>query len=702
MQTAEALLQRYFGYPSFRKGQKEIVDNILAKNNSLGIMPTGGGKSICYQIPSLLLPGTALVISPLISLMKDQVDALKQAGIPATYINSSLTQQEVDMRLYKMVSGDYKLVYVAPERLQDSYFQSLIEKMDISILAIDEAHCISQWGHDFRPSYMGISTFLSVLQPKPVILALTATATEQVQADICSYLQIEKHHTVVTGARRDNLHLQVAKGQDKLKYVLSYLKKNAHNSGIIYTSTRKQAETLYQKLFEKGFKVGKYHGGLNEAEREQAQDAFLRDDITVMVATNAFGMGIDKSNVRFVLHYNLSRTIEAYYQEAGRAGRDGENSECILLFSADDIRIQKFLIEQSEGSEERKSREYKKLQQMVDYCHTDGCLQQYIGRYFNDVFEECGKCSNCLEDSEVVDLTKEAQMVFSCVKRMNESFGKTLVAQVLTGSKNQKVTSLGFHRLSTYGLLQHWTSKNVAALIDFLVAEQYLEPTEGAYPTLRLTVQAVSVLKGEQQVFKKEKKSAVLQENSELFEQLRQWRKNIATAENVPPYVIFSDKTLREISKVIPLSEEEMLQISGVGEQKLRKYGEDLLLFLQPFAKEKEVIVEKKSEVKLRDTKIPSHHISFDRFQSGLTIEEIAKERECSIETVLTHMEKCAEEGLDVNLEQFITKEHIPFITEAINQVGAEKLKPIKDCLPEEVTYFEIRYVLNEKIKQQV
>ncbi|WP_078554038.1 DNA helicase RecQ [Bacillus alkalicellulosilyticus] len=699
---AEQLLQRYFGYPSFRNGQKQIVERVLAGQNSLGIMPTGGGKSICYQIPAMLMPGVTLVISPLISLMKDQVDALNQAGIPATYINSSISQQELEDRLMRMMREDYKLIYIAPERLGDSYFQSMISRIEITMIAIDEAHCISQWGHDFRPSYRSISTYIDSLQPKPLILALTATATEQVQEDICRHLHIEDENTVVTGARRDNLLLQVVKGQDKFTFVRNYLKNHSLDSGIIYTSTRKQADALYEKLLEKGIKVGKYHGGLNEHDRADSQEAFLRDDINVMVATNAFGMGIDKSNVRFVIHYNLARTIEAYYQEAGRAGRDGVDSECILLFSADDIRIQKFLIEQSEIAEERKGLEYKKLQQMVDYCHTDGCLQQYIGRYFNDIFEPCGKCSNCTDDTESIDLTKEAQMVFSCVKRMNEAFGRTLVAQVLTGSKNQKVTSLRFDKLSTYGLLKHWSAKNVAALIDFLVAEQFLQTSEGAYPTVKLTTNAVEVLKGGKLVFKRERREETsVQANNDIFEELRQWRKELATEANVPPYVIFSDKTLREVSKIIPLSNEELLQIHGIGEQKLVKYGEALLAFLQPFEDQK-----KEAEPKLASVqqsmkpKTPSHLITLELFRQGLTPGDIATQRESSVETILTHLEKCKDSGEDIDLSQFINEQHQPLIKAAIEKVGAERLKPIKEELPDEVTYFEIRYTLQQLAEQ--
>ncbi|WP_216827764.1 DNA helicase RecQ [Alkalihalobacterium elongatum] len=701
MQTkAVELLKQYFGYESFRKGQSHIVEKVLEGKNTLGIMPTGGGKSICYQIPALIFDGMTIVVSPLISLMKDQVDGLNQLGIPSTYINSSLSNSELSERIENMRNEQYKLIYIAPERLEDVRFFYLLNELPITLVAIDEAHCLSQWGHDFRPSYLNISSLIRKLPTNPVVLALTATATPQVREDICRHLSIEEENTIVNGARRDNLSLQVVKGQDKFSYVSQYLKKHAASSGIIYASTRKVVEQLYDKLTEKGIAVGKYHGGLSDLERAKYQDDFIRDNITVMIATNAFGMGIDKSNVRFVLHYNLPRNIESYYQEAGRAGRDGEESECVLLFAPDDIRIQKFLIEQSDLEESRRTNEYKKLQQMVDYCHTESCLQQYIGHYFeDDEFEKCNKCSNCLDDGETSDVTTEAQMVFSTIKRMREKFGKTIVAQVLVGSESKKVKDFKLDQLTTYGLLKTWTGKNLSQFIDYLTAEQFLKPSEGNFPTLRLTEKAVTVLKGELKVYRKEKvERVVIEANDEVFESLRKLRKEIADEEKVPPYLIFSDKTLREMSKAIPITTEELLQVNGVGQQKLQKYGEQFLNALQPFKDQKgeqEVFVQKKAS-----SKVPSHHITYEMYLQGSSVNEIAEQRECSEETVLTHFEKCYDEGKDIDLRQFVNEQHEQLIEEAIETIGAERLKPLKESLPAEVSYFEIRYVIGKRVRQ--
>ncbi|TGA97981.1 DNA helicase RecQ [Sporolactobacillus shoreae] len=577
------VLKQYFGYDGFRKGQDEIISNLLAGRDTVGIMPTGGGKSICYQIPALLLPGTTLVISPLISLMKDQVDALADVGIAATFINSSLSFNEGRNRLAAAASGKYKLVYIAPERLELPDFLQALQRMDVSLVAVDEAHCISQWGHDFRPSYRKIEAMLAHFPKRPVVAALTATATPRVTADICRLLQIPQNQVIATGFARDNLFFQVIRGQNPDAFLTDYLRKNRDQPGIIYAATRKDVDRLCSQLAKAGFSAGKYHAGLSEKERVDNQERFIYDDVSVLVATNAFGMGINKSNVRFVIHYSLPRNIEAYYQEAGRAGRDGEKSDCILLFSPQDIRLQKFFIDQSDMDEALKKEEYHKLDQMIGYCHTESCLQGYILRYFGEEDPEpCHHCGNCLDTREKSDVTVAAQKVLSCVKRMRERYGKLMVAKVLAGASDQKILSFRLDRLPTYGLMKDQTQKQIADFIDFLTGEQYLELRGGAYPTLALATRAVAVLKGEERVFKKGAVHAVqLEVHSELFERLKQVRKELAQKEYVPPYIIFSDQSLREMSARLPSTDRDFLMIKGVGQQKLEKYG---LAFMEAIA----------------------------------------------------------------------------------------------------------------------
>lgn len=582
------MLQSHFGFDQFRTGQKQIIEKVMQGEDTLGIMPTGGGKSLCYQIPSLLLRGVTIVISPLISLMKDQVDALEKVGISATYINSTITGTELSERFAGIYHGEYKLVYIAPERLQSPSFLRLLKDIHIPLVAIDESHCISQWGHDFRPSYLLIEQLIQQIRPKPTVLALTATATPQVRDDICNMLTIDQSNVVLTGFARENLRFQVVKGQDRQTFIFDYLNKNKGQPGIIYAATRKEVERLYEQLKARGIAVGKYHGGMTEEERNDYQERFLYDDLQLMIATNAFGMGIDKSNVRFVIHYHLPRNVEAYYQEAGRAGRDGEEGACILLFAPQDIQIQSFLIEQSEMDDARKENEYSKLRTMTAYGHTESCLQQYILHYFGEQNAPvCGKCGNCTDDRAQRDVTVEAQMVLSCVRRMNERFGKTMVAKVLTGSSDQKIKGFGFDRLSTYGIMKNKTQKEVSEFIDFLTAEGFLRPTAGTYPLLMLTSKAADVLRGKQPVMRKENvRIAQIVEDDLLFERLRALRRTIAHNEEVPPYIIFSDLTLKDMSRMFPTNEAELLQVKGVGEKKLAAYGGAFLAEIRAYCKE--------------------------------------------------------------------------------------------------------------------
>lgn len=580
MERMKELLAEKFGYTHFRKGQEEIIQKILHKENVLGIMPTGGGKSICYQLPALVLEGLTLVISPLISLMKDQVDSLNEVGIPAAFINSTLSNLEMNERVRKAARGEIKLLYVAPERLESADFRELLRYVPIELLAVDEAHCISQWGHDFRPSYLRLAETIQNFNQQPTIIALTATATPQVADDISRLLNIPKENEIKTGFARENLSFQVIKDQKDL-YLLEYLKLNKGQSGIIYASTRKEVERLYHLLDHHEFSVGKYHGGLNDSERQKNQEDFLFDRIEVMIATNAFGMGINKSNVRFVIHAQIPGNLESYYQEAGRAGRDGLPSEAVLLYAPQDLQVQKFFIEQSQSETTYQQNEYTKLREMNQYAHTQMCLQRFILKYFGEDQPDCGKCSNCLDEREQVDITTDTQKVLSCVKRMGEKFGKALVAKVLTGSNDQKIKQWRFEQLPTYGLMKEYSQKEVSGLIDYLTAEHYLVPSEGQYPLLSVSEQGISVLLGKQEVYRKQAPVKQLVADDELFEKMRSLRSQLAQEKNLPPYVIFSDKTLTELAEKQPQTSLEFLQIKGVGKSKLDNYGEQFLALLR-------------------------------------------------------------------------------------------------------------------------
>lgn len=585
LNKARQILQKFYGYEDFRPGQKKVVESLLNRNDTVAIMPTGAGKSICFQIPALLFEGVTLVISPLISLMKDQVDSLRQLGIAAVYINSSVSKAQLYKDLQNISAGFYKIIYIAPERLTSEYLPDSFKNLNISMVAVDEAHCLSQWGHDFRPSYRNILNFTNSLRIKPIISAFTATATPEVKTDIINLLGLKQPNVFVTGFDRPNLYFSVLRGEVKDKFVINYVKKHQDEAGIIYVGTRKDVDALQVLLEIKGIKAGRYHAGMTDEERNQMQEDFLYDNLSVMVATNAFGMGIDKPNVRYVIHYNMPKNMEAYYQEAGRAGRDGLSGNCILLYSPQDTQLQKFLISKSTESEIRQQLEYKRLQSMVDYCHTPQCLRAFILHYFGefDVEEHCDNCSNCKLEGELIDITIDAQKVLSCVYRMHERFGVKMIAEVLKGSKSAKVKQFNFERLSTYGLMKERKLKDISDLILRLSAMQYLDITESQYPVVTLNELSWQVLRGQKKVWQKMVIVKKAKAKGELFEALRSLRKELATKEKLPPYMIFSDATLTQMATDKPTDLELMKNIRGVGEFKLQKYGEEFLTVIKSY-----------------------------------------------------------------------------------------------------------------------
>lgn len=606
--TPKEALKAVFGYDSFRPGQEAVINAILEGRDILAVMPTGAGKSLCYQVPAMLLSGITLVISPLISLMQDQVKALNEAGVNAAFINSSLSEKELNDTFKNAYKGHYKIIYVAPERLMSEGFISFAKSVEISMVTVDEAHCISQWGQDFRPSYMDIAEFINILDKRPIISAFTATATQNVREDIICSLGLSDPYFLVTGFDRENLFFQVDKPQNKERFILDFIERHRGESGIIYCATRKNVDSLYTLLRKQHISVGKYHAGMSNEERKQMQNDFVFDYTSIVIATNAFGMGIDKSNVRFVIHYNMPSSMENYYQEAGRAGRDGLNSECILLFSPQDIIINRFLLEHKDFSDVDpidamtiRERDIKRLQIMEGYCYTTECLRNYILKYFGeDPKKPCDDCGNCLRQFETLDMTEEAKKIINCIYESRGRYGKNIIMDTVLGAKTARLTEIGATEYKSYGVLESSNKNLLRRLIEELLLEGYI--ATGEYQVLKLgdisrlknteTKVLVKITDEDKMARRKEKPKknkkgmdSLTSAGFKLFDKLKELRLEIARAEKIPPYIVFNDKTLIDMCAKMPTTKSDMLNVSGVGENKYGKYGERFIAVIKEYVK---------------------------------------------------------------------------------------------------------------------
>ncbi len=750
IKLAKVLLKKHFGYENFRQGQEDIISHILNMEDCLGIMPTGAGKSICYQIPAMIFDGVTIVVSPLISLMKDQVDNLNQVGIPATFINSTLSSSDYAQTINNILNNVYKIIYIAPERLATDSFLNLLKQLNISMFAIDEAHCVSRWGHDFRPSYTEIANIILNLETRPVVTAFTATATEIVKEDIISLLHLQNPFTLTTGFDRPNLFFSVETPINRKQFIFDYVKNNQDKSGIIYCLTRKTVDSIYDNLLEIGISASKYHAGMSEKQRTNNQNDFVYDKTSVMVATNAFGMGIDKSNIRYVLHYNMPRDLESYYQEAGRSGRDGDDANCILLFNRSDIVTNKLLIEQGNPNQNH-SNEYEKLNDIVDYCNTDKCLRKYLLEYFGECpnFDECDNCGNCNSEIEITDITTDSQKILSCIKRMNERFGMGLVTDVLRGSNSSKIKSLGFDTLSTYGIMKDYSKDTIKNIISFLISEGYIISNGDKYPVLSLSASSNDILFKNKSVFIKRKIEKIppsnnhnklknsnnnyniedLQYDENLFTLLKSVRMEISKNLHIPPFIVCADVSLKQMSTFFPLTVESLLQIHGIGAHKVEQYGEIFLKTISNYVIENNIDISSKpiihsstscssdvnkdfnnvkkslktsnkivnisspsSSTSIIKEKEETHITTYNLYSSGKSIDEIANIRELTKTTIENHLLKCYENNLDIDLTKCVNTQYENDIISAISKLGCEKLRPLKEILPDAVSYFDIKY----------
>jgi ATP-dependent DNA helicase RecQ len=699
MVNLEEKLKEFFGYNTFRSYQKEIIQAVLGQKDVLAILPTGAGKSLCYQLPAMLMPGTAIVVSPLISLMQDQVVSLFKNGIPAAFLNSSLHYQDLIDVLQNL--SDYKLVYVAPERFADASFIQRLKEIQLSFFIIDEAHCISQWGHSFRAEYRKLSILRNTF-PECPIMALTATATREVETDIMSQLAMKQPEIIKGSFDRPNLTIRINQKINVESQLLEFLNQQQDKAGIIYAATRKTVDSTFEQLKQSGFNVGRYHAGMTDQERSSSQHVFLHDQVTLMVATVAFGMGIHKPDIRFIIHLDMPKTIEQYYQEIGRAGRDGLPADCLMLYGTQDLILYKSFLEQLEDPIIRKQIKAK-TEKMYSLCTSLKCRRKELLNYFGEqtLISSCTACDNCVDDVEMIDGTVMAQKILSCVFRLHQNFGIKTVIDVLRGSKSQGILNRGLDQLSTYGLLADLSEKELRYYVESLIHLNFLRLTEGDYPVLKWTETSKRIIDGSEnlqfkkKIFKeaKQKDNQILHYDKQLFNELKQLRLEVAQQESVPPFVVFSDRSLQEMAVYFPKNQQEFSKVNGVGPIKWLKYGEKFLAKIQQCQNQQanhHFIPEKMASPLQRKSSIEE---TIRLYQEGLSLEEIIQTRQLAKSTILTHLAEGIQQGSDLDITRLVKKEHQELIEKVITEVGAEKLAPIKEKLSEDISYDEIRLV---------